>query len=432
VAGTDVCLFPGAKAMLTKLAKLKASDNSEWAGTKFAVASRTNSVDWAHLLLSQFGLKDLMDYIELFPGNKLQHFEKLHQSSQIPYSEMMFFDDARDGKYGNCVPVSSLGVLCVHTPKGITEESIFDRALRLYREEWDGGKHSIVERDGSISQKAINAATKQVQVQGARMKGVIKKVNADRGFGFIEVPENEDVFFHFNNLNKNDANRILNKGDKLSFVTNFNASTGKSRAVDIRFDDTFAASTRSSKLADASSPTADPSDLVELHAFSMNLPFAALLANGYKTLETRNGTMFSPYPAGTLMLLHVGQRLYPDANKHLEIMTSDADNVLTDKRIKELKSLPKGYGKGQLVAICELGKTYVTTLDERCDAEFQRKVGAYGADSGRFATEIKRVAYLESPNGNGDGSIGGVKLSGRGGVFKVKVDKNVIPDGWIE
>ena len=42
--------------------------------------------------------------------------------------------------------------------------------------------------------------------------------------------------------------------------------------------------------------------------------FAALLANGYKDLETRNGTMFAGYPAGTQMLLHVGQRIYPDRN----------------------------------------------------------------------------------------------------------------------
>jgi len=43
-----------------------------------------------------------------------------------------------------------------------------------------------------------------------------------------------------------------------------------------------------------------------MKVFSMNMPFAALLANGYKTLETRNGTKFTTYPEGTRMLLHVG------------------------------------------------------------------------------------------------------------------------------
>ncbi|KAL7540257.1 hypothetical protein ACHAXR_009978 [Thalassiosira sp. AJA248-18] len=52
------------------------------------------------------------------------------------------------------------------------------------------------------------------------------------------------------------------------------------------------------------------------------LPSAALLSNGYKTLETRNGTMFTPYPEGTKMLLHVGQRIYPDGNRHIDVMKS--------------------------------------------------------------------------------------------------------------
>jgi hypothetical protein len=66
-----------------------------------------------------------------------------------------------------------------------------------------------------------------------------------------------------------------------------------------------------------SSSKSSSEDLVEMRVFSMNMPFAALLANGYKTLETRNGTMFVPHPEGTQMLLHVGRRNYPDGNKHL-------------------------------------------------------------------------------------------------------------------
>ena len=151
----------------------------------------------------------------------------------------------------------------------------------------------------------------------------------------------------------------------------------------------------------------------------MNLPFAALLSNGYKTLETRNGTMFLPYEEGTKMLLHVGQRTYPDGNRHLEIMKSGG---LNDEQIKELKSLPQGYGKGMAVAIVELGKTYETTLEERCDPDFQRSVGAFGADSGMRATEIKRVEYLKE----------GINVSGQGGVFKAKIDRGVFPDGWLD
>ena len=88
--------------------------------------------------------------------------------------------------------------------------------------------------------------------------------------------------------------------------------------------------------------------------------------------------------------------------------------------IRQLKSLPPGFGKGMAVAILEIGKTYETTVEERSDAEFQRNVAAYGKDSGRMVTEIKRVAYLKKP----------VRVSGQGGVFKVDVDRNVLPEGW--
>eukprot|EP00804_Cyclotella_cryptica_P024706 CCRYP_001699-RA/>CCRYP_001699-RA protein AED:0.12 eAED:0.12 QI:0/-1/0/1/-1/0/1/0/64 len=56
------------------------------------------------------------------------------------------------------------------------------------------------------------------------------------------------------------------------------------------------------------------------------------------------------------------------------------------------------------VAIVELGKTFETTLEQRCDPNFQQAVGAYGQGSGMRATEIKRVVYLKK----------GVKVSGQG------------------
>jgi len=131
-------------------------------------------------------------------------------------------------------------------------------------------------------------------------------------------------------------------------------------------------------------------------------PSLALLANGYKTLETRNGTMFTPYPEGTKMLLHVGQRTYPDGDRHIDVMKSGG---LDDEWIKDLKSLPKGFTKGMAVAIVELGKTFETTLEQRCDPDFQRSVAAFGQDSGMRATVIERVEYLKQ----------GVKVSGQGG-----------------
>ena len=73
------------------------------------------------------------------------------------------------------------------------------------------------------------------------------------------------------------------------------------------------------------------------------------------------------------------------------------------------------------VAILEIGKTFDTTLEERCDPDFQRKVCAFGEDSGRRATEIRRVQYLKRP----------VKVGGQGGVFKADMPRDAIPDGWL-
>ena len=152
--------------------------------------------------------------------------------------------------------------------------------------------------------------------------------------------------------------------------------------------------------------------------FYNDLPFAALLANEYKTLETRNGTMFTTYPEGTQMLLHVGQRIYPDGNRHLDVMRSGGISV---DEIERWKSLPPGFVKGMAVAIVELGKTYETTLEERCDEDFQRKVGAFGRDIDWMITEIKRVEYLKRV----------FKVLGRGGVFKVIIDPSAVFDDWL-
>lgn len=390
VAHQDVKLFPAARDMIMQMKK-----DEKFANTKFAVASRTKSVDWAHDLLNQFELRDWLDFIEIFPGDKKQHFRNLKSSSGIGFEEMLFFDDARDGKYGNCEPVSSLGVLTVHCPNGIYEESIFENAMIQYKE-WSSHKTpgTIVEWDGSVT-------TVKPTDPNERFKGNVQFINREKRFGFIQYGGRgiKDMFFHFNDLSYGDN---VEEGDELTFTV-ATTRNGKDAASNIEI----------------SKSNTDESDLVNMHVFSMNLPFVALLANGYKTLETRNGTMFTPYPAGTKMLLHAGQRIYPDGDRHIDIMKSGG---LDDDEIKGLKSLPPGFSKGMAVAIVELGDSFETTLDQRCDPDFQRSVGAFGADSGMRATEIRRVEYLKRP----------IKVSGRGGVFKANIDKSVIPDGWLE
>lgn len=396
VAHQDVKLYPAVKSIIQRI---KANRDDHYPNVQFAVASRTKSVDWAHDLLTQFELREIFDYIEIFPGDKKQHFSNLKSDSGLEYHDMLFFDDNRDGKYGNCEPVSQLGVLSVHCPNGIHEEELWHNALQHYKE-WSSHKTpgTIVEWDNSIT-------TIKERDPNEVFKGKVKYINHEKRFGFIQHGGlgTKDTFFHFSAI---PYGTDVDEGDELSFTITTDSRSGKEAAENI-------------EMLSNKEKSVDDGNAVEMRVFSMNLPFAALLSNGYKTLETRNGTMFTPYPEGTKMLLHVGQRTYPDGNRHIEVMKSGG---LDDKEIQALKSLPRGFTKGMAVAIVELGKTYETTLEQRSEPKFQRSVAAFGTDSGMRATEIRRVEYLKR----------GVKVSGQGGVFKAKISKDVVPDGWLD
>lgn len=312
------------------------------------------------------------------------------RASGIEFDEMLFFDDARDGKFGNCEPICKMGVLSVHCPNGLDTVDVFISGLERFKE-WDKSPNLIVEWDGSVTDTSV--------VNTERLTGVVKMVNEYKQYGFVRYRKGRtrDVFFHFRNLAEGIPH--IQEGQEVSFHLIRDSNTKKYKAGNIVLEGTV------------------DKEGVQMRCFSMNQPFAALVVNGYKTLETRTGTMFDKYAEGTQMLLHVGRRNYPDEGKHIDVMKSEG---MDDAEIAKLKSLPQGYGRGNVVAIVELGKTYEATLEERCNPDFQRKVAAYGADSGRMCTEIKRVSYLKKP----------IKTQGQGGVFKVRIDPDVIPDGW--
>ena len=121
-AGRDVWLVDGAADVLWELAT-----HARWreAPTALAVASRTNKGPWARALLGQFKpdgvtpLASLLAHTAIFTGDKTAHFEQLRAESGVEFEDMVFFDDARDGKFGNCERVARLGVLSVHTPRGL-------------------------------------------------------------------------------------------------------------------------------------------------------------------------------------------------------------------------------------------------------------------------------------------------------------------------
>ena len=99
-----------------------------------ATASRTHAPDLANGLLQQLHIQpankralEYFDYMQIFPGDKKQHFAKLHKSSGVAYEEMLFFDDEVRNRN-----VESLGVVMCLVRDGVTRMEI-DRGIREWR-----------------------------------------------------------------------------------------------------------------------------------------------------------------------------------------------------------------------------------------------------------------------------------------------------------
>ena len=49
-----------------------------------------------------------------------------------------------------------------------------------------------------------------------KMNGTVKWFNNEKGYGFIEYKENNDIFVHYSMINQ-EGYKSLNEGDKVSF-----------------------------------------------------------------------------------------------------------------------------------------------------------------------------------------------------------------------
>lgn len=117
-ANKDVKLFPGALDALHDLA------GDGWAGTQAAVVSRATATDWAEKLLQDFTLEGgrsvatLLPFREIYEGNKRKHLQRIREASGVAYCDMLFFDDYTE----NLGDAAHLGVMGIHTPRGLTHE----------------------------------------------------------------------------------------------------------------------------------------------------------------------------------------------------------------------------------------------------------------------------------------------------------------------
>lgn len=71
---------------------------------------------------------NIFNHMEIYPGSKTTHFQKLHKSSGLPYEEMLFFDD--ESRNTN---VEQLGVVMCLVPEGVSVKEI-DRGVNEWRQ----------------------------------------------------------------------------------------------------------------------------------------------------------------------------------------------------------------------------------------------------------------------------------------------------------
>ena len=67
------------------------------------------------------------DYMEIYPGDKRTHFQKIQAQSKLPYEEMLFFDDEPRNRN-----VEELGVK-MHLVRDGVSWSSFDAGIKAWR-----------------------------------------------------------------------------------------------------------------------------------------------------------------------------------------------------------------------------------------------------------------------------------------------------------
>ena len=127
--GTTVQLMGVSREVLRALKR-----EAEWSETIVAFVSRCDEPSWARECMHRFVLDDggltmadVVDIEIIRKQNKRKMFEQIEAETGVPFYEMIFYDNER----GNCVDVAPLGVRCVYTPEGLTENA-WNASLRAY------------------------------------------------------------------------------------------------------------------------------------------------------------------------------------------------------------------------------------------------------------------------------------------------------------
>lgn len=106
-------------------------------GILIGAASRTHAPDLGREMLKLLKVPnsssssqragDYFDHMQIYPGNKTTHFERIHRDTGIEFEDMLFFDDESRNKN-----VESLGVVMQLVKDGVTRDEI-DSGVRSWR-----------------------------------------------------------------------------------------------------------------------------------------------------------------------------------------------------------------------------------------------------------------------------------------------------------
>ena len=95
--GRIIYLYPDVPSILSHLRDK---------GILMGVASRTHGPATARKLMDMFEIRKYFTYEEIYPGSKIQHFERLQKSARVPFESIYFFDDEQR----NVNEVGAMGV----------------------------------------------------------------------------------------------------------------------------------------------------------------------------------------------------------------------------------------------------------------------------------------------------------------------------------
>ena len=106
-------------------------------GILVAAASRTSAPDLGRSMLSLLQIPhpsaasqraiDVFDNLQIYPGSKTTHFERIHRDTGIAYEDMLFFDDESRNKN-----VEILGVV-MHLVRDGVSKGALDSGVRSWR-----------------------------------------------------------------------------------------------------------------------------------------------------------------------------------------------------------------------------------------------------------------------------------------------------------